>query len=54
MQRATLTRLQDIGVPDSRISFDVAENMHPATAQVIDLRRSRAKRATQSLPRPRS
>jgi NAD(P)H-flavin reductase/hemoglobin-like flavoprotein len=51
MTRATLARLRDIGVPDARISFDVAEDMHPETAQVIDLRRSRAKRATQSLPR---
>jgi NAD(P)H-flavin reductase/hemoglobin-like flavoprotein len=51
MTRATLSRLRDIGVPDARISFDVAEDMHPATAQVIDLRRKRAKRATQSLPR---
>jgi NAD(P)H-flavin reductase/hemoglobin-like flavoprotein len=51
MTRATLSRLHDIGVPEGRISFDVAEDMHPATAQVIDLRRTRAKRATQSLPR---
>jgi NAD(P)H-flavin reductase len=51
MTRATLSRLRDIGVPNERISFDVAEDMHPAAAQVIDLRRSRAKRATQSLPR---
>ncbi len=54
MTRATLARLRDMGVPDARISFDVAEDMHPATAQVIDLRRTRAKRATQSLPRARS
>ena len=51
MTRATLSRLREIGVPAERISFDVAEDMHPATAQVIDLRRTRAKRATQSLPR---
>jgi NAD(P)H-flavin reductase/hemoglobin-like flavoprotein len=51
MMRATLARLRDIGVPRERISFDVAEDMHPATAQVIDLRRTRARRATQSLPR---
>jgi NAD(P)H-flavin reductase/hemoglobin-like flavoprotein len=51
MTRATLSRLRDIGVQNERISFDVAEDMHPATAQVIDLRRSRARRATQSLPR---
>jgi NAD(P)H-flavin reductase/hemoglobin-like flavoprotein len=53
MMRATLARLREIGVPDARICFDVADDLHPATAQVIDLRRSRAKRATQSLPRPR-
>jgi NAD(P)H-flavin reductase/hemoglobin-like flavoprotein len=51
MTRATLSRLREIGVPAEHISFDVAEDMHPATAQVIDLRRTRAKRATQSLPR---
>jgi NAD(P)H-flavin reductase/hemoglobin-like flavoprotein len=51
MTRATLSRLREIGVPAERISFDVAEDLHPATAQVIDLRRTRAKRATQSLPR---
>ena len=51
MTRATLSRLREIGVPAERISFDVAEDMHPATAQVIDLRRTRVKRATQSLPR---
>jgi NAD(P)H-flavin reductase/hemoglobin-like flavoprotein len=51
MMRATLSRLRDIGVSDARISFDVADDLHPATAQVIDLRRSRVKRATQSLPR---
>jgi NAD(P)H-flavin reductase/hemoglobin-like flavoprotein len=54
MTRATLSRLRDLGVPNQRISFDVAEDMHPAAAQVIDLRRSRARRATQSLPRSRS
>jgi NAD(P)H-flavin reductase/hemoglobin-like flavoprotein len=54
MTRATLSRLRDIGVPERRISFDVAEDLHPAAAQVIDLRRTRAKRATQSLPRARS
>jgi NAD(P)H-flavin reductase/hemoglobin-like flavoprotein len=54
MTRATLSRLRDIGVPKRRISFDVAEDLHPTAAQVIDLRRSRAKRATQSLPRARS
>ena len=52
MTRATLSRLREIGVPDERIAFDVAEGMHPATAQVIDLRRTRAKRATQSLAPP--
>jgi NAD(P)H-flavin reductase len=51
MTRATLSRLRDIGVPERHISFDVADDLHPATAQVIDLRRTRAKRATQSLPR---
>ena len=51
MTRATLSRLREIGIPDARISFDVADDLHPATAQVIDLRRTRAKRATQSLPR---
>lgn len=51
MMRATLSRLREIGVADARISFDVADDLHPATAQVIDLRRTRAKRATQSLPR---
>jgi NAD(P)H-flavin reductase/hemoglobin-like flavoprotein len=51
MTRATLSRLREIGVPDARISFDVADGLHPATAQVIDLRRTRAKRATHSLPR---
>jgi NAD(P)H-flavin reductase/hemoglobin-like flavoprotein len=51
MTRATLSRLREIGVPDERIRFDLADDLHPATAQVIDLRRSRAKRATQSLPR---
>ncbi len=51
MTRATLSRLREIGIPDARISFDLADAVHPATAQVIDLRRSRAKRATQSLPR---
>ena len=51
MTRATLSRLREIGIPDARISFDDADDLHSATAQVIDLRRSRAKRATQSLPR---
>jgi NAD(P)H-flavin reductase/hemoglobin-like flavoprotein len=51
MMRATLARLREIGVPDARIHSDLADDPHPATAQVIDLRRSRAKRATQSLPR---
>jgi NAD(P)H-flavin reductase/hemoglobin-like flavoprotein len=51
MMRATLSRLREIGVPDARIRFDPADDLHPATAQVIDLRRSRAKRPTQSLPR---
>jgi 2-polyprenylphenol hydroxylase and related flavodoxin oxidoreductases len=51
MTRATLSRLREIGVPDARISFDDADDLHSATAQVIDLRRSRTKRATQSLPR---
>lgn len=45
MTRATLTRLREIGVPESRISYDVAGDIHPAAAQVIDLRRSRANRA---------
>jgi NAD(P)H-flavin reductase/hemoglobin-like flavoprotein len=51
MMRATLSRLREIGIPDARIRFDLADDRHPATAQVIDLRRSRARRATQSLPR---
>jgi NAD(P)H-flavin reductase len=51
MTRATLARLRDIGVAEARISYDVADEMHSATAQVIDLRRSRARRATRSLPR---
>jgi NAD(P)H-flavin reductase/hemoglobin-like flavoprotein len=51
MMRATLSRLREIAIPDARIRFDLADDVHPATAQVIDLRRSRAKRATQSLPR---
>jgi NAD(P)H-flavin reductase/hemoglobin-like flavoprotein len=51
MMRATLSRLRDMGVPEPRISFDVTDDLHPATAQVIDLRRTRAQRATHSLPR---
>jgi NAD(P)H-flavin reductase/hemoglobin-like flavoprotein len=50
MMRATLSRLREIGIPDARIRFDAADDVHATTAQVIDLRRSRAKPATQSLP----
>jgi NAD(P)H-flavin reductase/hemoglobin-like flavoprotein len=46
MTRATLSRLRDLGVPDQRVSTDMAGSVHPAAAHVIDLRRSRANRAT--------
>jgi NAD(P)H-flavin reductase/hemoglobin-like flavoprotein len=45
MTRATVTRLTSLGVPPERMSFDVDGDQHPAAAQVIDLRRSRASRA---------
>jgi NAD(P)H-flavin reductase len=44
MTRSTLTRLSELGVPESRISYDVAGDEHPASAQVIDLRRTRQSR----------
>ncbi|MGZ4595586.1 MAG: globin domain-containing protein [Actinomycetes bacterium] len=47
MSRATLLRLRDLGVPQERIVFDVAGDLHPAAAQVIDLRRTRASREAQ-------
>lgn len=45
MTRATVARLAALGVPSDRVRFDVGDGEHPATAQVIDLRRSRASRA---------
>lgn len=45
MTRATVSRLTSLGVPAERMSFDVDGDHHPAAAQVIDLRRSRASRA---------
>ncbi len=45
MTRATVARLAAIGVPADRVHFDAGDGDHPATAQVIDLRRSRASRA---------
>jgi NAD(P)H-flavin reductase/hemoglobin-like flavoprotein len=45
MTRAPVARLMTLGVPADRLRFDVAEGQHPATAQVIDLRRTRASRA---------
>lgn len=50
MSRATLARLGELGVPDSRIRYDVAGPEHPAAAQVIDLRRTRASRARSARP----
>lgn len=44
MTRATVNRLTSLGVPADRLKYDVAGDEHPATAQVIDLRRSRATR----------
>jgi NAD(P)H-flavin reductase len=46
MTRATVARLMTLGVPADRLRFDVADGQHPATAQVIDLRRTRASRST--------
>jgi NAD(P)H-flavin reductase len=43
MTRATVNRLMSLGVPADRIRFDVGDGEHPATAQVIDLRRTRAR-----------
>jgi NAD(P)H-flavin reductase/hemoglobin-like flavoprotein len=48
MTRATLGRLRDMGVPDQRITYDAAGDVHPAAAQVIDLRRTRANRAARA------
>jgi NAD(P)H-flavin reductase len=47
MMRATLARVRDIGVAEDRISYDVIGDAHPAVAQVIDLRKSRASRTRQ-------
>jgi NAD(P)H-flavin reductase len=44
MVRATVNRLHELGVPPDRIRYDVYREVHPASAQVIDLRRSRASR----------
>jgi NAD(P)H-flavin reductase len=46
MTRATVNRLTSIGVPADRMAYDVVGDQHPAAAQVIDLRRSRAARPT--------
>jgi NAD(P)H-flavin reductase len=51
MTRATLARLRELGVPDHRVAFDVMGDVHPAAAQVIDLRRTRARRAQPSARR---
>ena len=48
MTRATVSRLTSLGVPPERMSFDVDGDQHPAAAQVIDLRRSRASRASRA------
>ena len=45
MTRATVARLMTLGVPADRLRFDVGDGEHPATAQVIDLRRTRASRS---------
>jgi NAD(P)H-flavin reductase len=48
MTRSTVNRLMQLGVPADRLRFDVGDTAygeHPATAQVIDLRRTRANRA---------
>jgi len=44
MTRATVNRLTALGVPADRMRYDVAGDEHPAAAQVIDLRRTRASR----------
>ena len=44
MTRATVNRLMSLGVPADRLRFDVGDGEHPATAQVIDLRKTRASR----------
>ena len=44
MTRATVSRLMTLGVPADRLRFDVGDGQHPATAQVIDLRKTRASR----------
>jgi NAD(P)H-flavin reductase/hemoglobin-like flavoprotein len=44
MTRATVTRLGELGVPAERLRYDVAGDVHPATAQVIDLRKTRESR----------
>lgn len=46
MTRATVSRLMTLGVPADRLRFDVGDGELPATAQVIDLRRTRSSRAT--------
>lgn len=46
MTRATLARLRDMGVDPKLVCFDVAGDAHPAVAEVIDLRRTRASRAS--------
>lgn len=45
MTRATVGRLGDLGVPYERITYDASDDMHPVSAQVIDLRGRRAHRA---------
>ena len=46
MTRATVSRLTALGVPADRMRYDVAGDEHPAAAQIIDLRRTRASRTT--------
>jgi NAD(P)H-flavin reductase/hemoglobin-like flavoprotein len=46
MTRATVSRLTSLGVPAERMTFDVDGDQHPAAAQIIDLRRTRASRAS--------
>lgn len=51
MTRATVDRLQTLGVPEDRVSYDVIGEEHPAVAPVIDLRRrTRAPRRAYGQP----
>lgn len=59
MTRVAYDRLTAAGVPAQRITYDVVGDVHPAAAQVIDLRdhqrglpRSRSSRAADSMGRP--